>query len=366
MINYQGNNSINLDEIKLDVQKNSTPNINIDKPSIVRATPKSIVRIEPIEFNSTLYSGDRFDINHVELLLQNRNVYKLLHTRDFYRGKSFNYRGTWESNVYYISDDYNVDFVLKDNSLLACKRSHLSTTLEITDNITNPDYWDVIVYNIDHDRADYDHTRAENDHNQAISDHEIVQGMNDRVTLMQSYTDWYDEYIWSDDLIWPKEKSSGGEDVNVLELLNSAPTLTVRGKIEGGDKRFIVYHPLMNREGAEIVLMRYAKRNGKKTDGTCGTNPKKGYCIASGAFAQDYFKFDPETDYNDLSDFLDDHIENYTRHFGVALRIPNPEWTRDSTQLKNAIYKGIPESLWSDVLPISIRYQNNKYGIGLI
>ena len=49
------------------------------------------------------------------------------HSRDFYRGASFHYSGQWKVGSHYISDNYEVDFVVHNNVLLACTKSHLSS-----------------------------------------------------------------------------------------------------------------------------------------------------------------------------------------------------------------------------------------------
>lgn len=56
------------------------------------------------------------------------NTFATTHSRDYYRGKSFHYAGEWVEGTHYISDDYNIDFVSKSNTLLVCAKSHLSTT----------------------------------------------------------------------------------------------------------------------------------------------------------------------------------------------------------------------------------------------
>jgi len=50
------------------------------------------------------------------------------HSRDYYRGASFHYSGEWIVGAHYVSDDYNIDFVVHDQVLLACAKSHLSST----------------------------------------------------------------------------------------------------------------------------------------------------------------------------------------------------------------------------------------------
>ena len=77
------------------------------------------------------------------------------HTRDFYRGRSFRYAGIWTKGVHYISDEYVVDFVVKDNALLACTKSHMSSTAnEPSDWVIDDkgekygilsEYWDLVI-----------------------------------------------------------------------------------------------------------------------------------------------------------------------------------------------------------------------------
>ena len=55
------------------------------------------------------------------------STFGTIHSRDYYKGKSFHYAGQWTPGAHYFSDDYNVDFIVKDNCLLACARSHFST-----------------------------------------------------------------------------------------------------------------------------------------------------------------------------------------------------------------------------------------------
>ena len=55
------------------------------------------------------------------------NTFATKHSRDYYRGASFHYSGKWLIGAHYVSDDYNVDFVVHDQVLLACARSHLAT-----------------------------------------------------------------------------------------------------------------------------------------------------------------------------------------------------------------------------------------------
>ena len=77
------------------------------------------------------------------------------HSRDYYRGLSFHYSGKWVIGTHYISDDYNIDYVVHGQCLLACAKSHLSSlenepTEYIYDshgNITGvvSQYWDFVL-----------------------------------------------------------------------------------------------------------------------------------------------------------------------------------------------------------------------------
>lgn len=48
------------------------------------------------------------------------------YTRDYYRGRSFNFAGEWTINMHYYNDEYNTDFVTYKGALLVCKNSHFS------------------------------------------------------------------------------------------------------------------------------------------------------------------------------------------------------------------------------------------------
>ena len=50
------------------------------------------------------------------------------HSRDYYRGTSFHFSGTWAPGVHYVCDEYNVDFISYNQVFLVCSKSHLSTT----------------------------------------------------------------------------------------------------------------------------------------------------------------------------------------------------------------------------------------------
>ena len=62
-----------------------------------------------------------------DIKIKYNNAFGTAHSRDYYKGKSFHYSGEWTSGAHYFSDDYNVDFIVKDNCLLACSQSHFAT-----------------------------------------------------------------------------------------------------------------------------------------------------------------------------------------------------------------------------------------------
>lgn len=62
-----------------------------------------------------------------DIKIKYNDTFGTIHSRDYYKGKSFHFAGEWVPGAHYFSDDYNVDFVTKDNCLLACARSHFST-----------------------------------------------------------------------------------------------------------------------------------------------------------------------------------------------------------------------------------------------
>lgn len=62
-----------------------------------------------------------------DIKIRYNSAFGTIHTRDYYKGKSFHYSGKWTSGAHYLSDDYDVDFIVKDNCLLACAQSHYAT-----------------------------------------------------------------------------------------------------------------------------------------------------------------------------------------------------------------------------------------------
>jgi len=62
-----------------------------------------------------------------DIKIKYSDTFGTIHSHDYYKGKSFHYAGEWIPGAHYFSDDYNVDFIVKDNCLLACSQSHFST-----------------------------------------------------------------------------------------------------------------------------------------------------------------------------------------------------------------------------------------------
>lgn len=217
------------------------------------------------------------------------------------------------------------------------------------------------------EQAALDHERAESDHESIAEMQDDVDSLNARVAEMQPSFPWSDDFIWTDGQVWPKKKGGGGGET--VTALRTMPTFRKVGRPRFGNVVYYVSHPMMDNDGAEIVLMHYAKRNGKKfmEEEEHSEFPKKGYCLACGGHASNpYFVFSAETSYDDLYDFCDSYLS--PGHYGIALRIPNPDYDGHVTERKTAIYKGVPESLYSDVLPIQLSYdgEHDNWGIGMI
>ena len=138
-----------------------------------------------------------------------------------------------------------------------------------------------------------------------------------------------------------------------------------------------VAHPMENYPGAQFVLMRYNKRNGKKhqTDPPNNVvyhNYKKGWGVAIKGVM-------PGTSEAIMSPIIlnkysDGGIDPYSliltmqqrnfpldTYYGVALRIPNPDYDGPITAHGNALYQGQREYIYSDILLIHITHD----GIGL-
>ena len=84
---------------------------------------------------------------------------KILESRDFYKGKSFRFVHEWHTGTNYFNDQFNVDFVTFNNTLLVCKKSHQSSDANIPTIIYDPqnplqpigvnsDFWEFVLSGI--------------------------------------------------------------------------------------------------------------------------------------------------------------------------------------------------------------------------
>lgn len=84
---------------------------------------------------------------------------RVLDSLEYYKGKSFNYAHAWHTGIHYFNDSSNIDFVTYKNVLLACKKSHLSSSNSVpviiydTENPLQPigvksEYWSFVLSGI--------------------------------------------------------------------------------------------------------------------------------------------------------------------------------------------------------------------------
>lgn len=84
---------------------------------------------------------------------------RVLDSLEYHKGKSFNYAHTWHTGIHYFNDSSNIDFVTYENVLLACKKSHLSSSNSVpviiydTENPLQPigvksEYWSFVLSGI--------------------------------------------------------------------------------------------------------------------------------------------------------------------------------------------------------------------------
>ncbi len=163
-----------------------------------------------------------------------------------------------------------------------------------------------------------------------------------------------------------------------MEYLDSMLAKSPEMVMRGGDIYF--YHPLIHYPGAELVLVRYRKRNKGKRKGEWKEEfgekktAKKGYCVASNGYGNVYFNV-PDTysseDYRmctiySIRSFLSsNHIQTGNGSFGFVLRVDNPTYDGPDTMLRNANYLGQKETLWSDIRKIKVNGQSANIGIGI-
>ena len=75
--------------------------------------------------------------------VSNQQRYYKSDSRDFFKGISFRWAGTWEPNRLYANDEFFVDFVTYDGRMWTCIKSHYATDSTIPSN--NSIYWQLAV-----------------------------------------------------------------------------------------------------------------------------------------------------------------------------------------------------------------------------
>lgn len=150
---------------------------------------------------------------------------------------------------------------------------------------------------------------------------------------------------------------------DVMALLAAPPQVVSR------DKTLYISHPLENYPGAEFVLVRYARKNTKKLGPGAWGSAKKGWSVASGGRTGGGARctLSSKTNVAKIYDYLESVGLVRGRRYGIVISIPNPAWERPSTDARNAVYKGIRESLWSRVQTISVMFDGSgSRNIGIV
>lgn len=153
-----------------------------------------------------------------DINLQNSlQVSRILESREFYKGKSFNYARDWHSGINYCNDQFVTDFVSYEGAFLACRKTHLSGYSNkpelIKDNNKivgiKSDFWDLIfvadkpekqqVLDFHIDFSDNEITDIDKFYNivEALKNHKIVYitySVDEQVYNLSHYT-INDEYI---------------------------------------------------------------------------------------------------------------------------------------------------------------------------
>ena len=121
-----------------------------------KESPNTLLKVDPTKSNtvntdSVISTSNKNIVVNIE---PRDESYIVDHTREFYRGRSFRYAGVWTEGVHYICDDYIVDFVSKDDTLLVCTKSHMSSSENEPVNWVVSggekfgilsDYWDLVL-----------------------------------------------------------------------------------------------------------------------------------------------------------------------------------------------------------------------------
>lgn len=68
-------------------------------------------------------------------------------SRDFYKGTSFRWAGSWEPGKLYSNDTYFIDFVSYDGSMWVCIKSHYASESIVPSKTS--EYWQSVVDNSD-------------------------------------------------------------------------------------------------------------------------------------------------------------------------------------------------------------------------
>lgn len=82
---------------------------------------------------------------------------RILESKEYYRGKSFNYASEWHAGINYFNDQFTTDFISFNGAMLACKQTHVSSSNNMPDlqyeDFENPSqptgvnskYWDFVM-----------------------------------------------------------------------------------------------------------------------------------------------------------------------------------------------------------------------------
>lgn len=197
-----------------------------------------------------------------------------------------------------------------------------------------------------------------------MSEDLFLRGSGNGEMELSSFSNIEDQLRPSQNKLEPYEK------IYVQACLSKAPEIICRG-VHVIDKQYEISHPLVDYSGAECVLVRYKQRMRKKRKGSFKEkfgefgNSKKGFCVV--CRGDEYFDFMKHSKVRELLNFLKDDVCTYNHAFGIVLRIPNPEYNGPTTKHKNATYKGMRETLWSDIRRIRISVNTDMpVGIGLV
>ena len=139
---------------------------------------------------------------------------KVLNSRDFYKGKSFRFVHEWHAGITYFNDEFVTDFVVYNNVMLACKKSHTSFSenapviIYDSNNEVQPigvksDYWEFVLSGISTQDGKFkvgfsDTVENLPNANEHIGEIYVVGPINDSyVEYVAIHSPSYDnQYIW--------------------------------------------------------------------------------------------------------------------------------------------------------------------------